>query len=154
MEILAGQKSVELANVALRKIRNGKIEEVMDPILYYHKQPLYRKEQMGIVADVGTRCLLFGGNWRMGMNDVARELVHVTKESIDHVCNRRGHAGLEEMFSNSSLLQMISLSPDSIYAMEKEDAFLVDYVEGGLCVDYTDAIIGGRCNSGSDKDKG
>nr|GEZ48370.1 zinc finger, CCHC-type [Tanacetum cinerariifolium] len=38
--------------------------------------------------------------------------------------------------------------------MAEEDAFLVDNVEGGLCVDYTDARIVGRCNSGSDKDKG
>nr|GEW28938.1 zinc finger, CCHC-type [Tanacetum cinerariifolium] len=38
--------------------------------------------------------------------------------------------------------------------MAEEDAFLVDSVEGGLCVDYTDAGIGGRWNSGSDKDKG
>ncbi|XP_071739609.1 probably inactive receptor-like protein kinase At2g46850 [Rutidosis leptorrhynchoides] len=123
LEILAGGKSVELATVALRKIRNGKLEEVVDPMLYYHEQPAYRKEQIGIVADVATRCLLFGGgdgrfgggDGRLGMNDVARELVHVTKESIDHVGSRRGPAGLEETFSNSSLLQMISLSPDSIY---------------------------------------
>ncbi|GJU50151.1 zinc finger, CCHC-type containing protein [Tanacetum coccineum] len=39
-------------------------------------------------------------------------------------------------------------------AMAEEDAFLVDNVEGGLCVDYTDARIVGRCNSGSNKDKG
>ncbi|GJT54841.1 zinc finger, CCHC-type containing protein [Tanacetum coccineum] len=39
-------------------------------------------------------------------------------------------------------------------AMAEEDAFLVDNVEGGLCVDYTDAIIVGRCYSGRDKDKG
>nr|GEW51291.1 zinc finger, CCHC-type [Tanacetum cinerariifolium]GEY43825.1 zinc finger, CCHC-type [Tanacetum cinerariifolium] len=37
--------------------------------------------------------------------------------------------------------------------MAEEDAFLVDNVEGGLCVDYTDMRIVGRCNSGSDKDK-
>ncbi|GJT88727.1 zinc finger, CCHC-type containing protein [Tanacetum coccineum] len=37
-------------------------------------------------------------------------------------------------------------------AMAKEDAFLVDAVEGGLCVDNIDAGIGGRCNCGSDKD--
>ncbi|GJZ05928.1 zinc finger, CCHC-type containing protein [Tanacetum coccineum] len=30
----------------------------------------------------------------------------------------------------------------------------VDYVESGLCVDNTNAAIGERCNSGSDKDKG
>ncbi|GJR34106.1 zinc finger, CCHC-type containing protein [Tanacetum coccineum] len=38
--------------------------------------------------------------------------------------------------------------------MAEEDAFIVDDVEGGLCVDDTDAGIGGRCNSGSDKNKG
>ncbi|GKD47961.1 hypothetical protein Tco_1276937, partial [Tanacetum coccineum] len=39
-------------------------------------------------------------------------------------------------------------------AMEEEDALLVDDVEGGLCVNYTDAGIGGRCYSGSNQDKG
>nr|GEW18909.1 zinc finger, CCHC-type [Tanacetum cinerariifolium] len=37
--------------------------------------------------------------------------------------------------------------------MAEKDAFLVDYIEGGLCVDYTDAKIVGRCNSRSDKNK-
>nr|GEX43674.1 hypothetical protein [Tanacetum cinerariifolium] len=36
----------------------------------------------------------------------------------------------------------------------EEDAFLVDYVEGGLCIDNADAGIIGRCNSGSNKNKG
>ncbi|GJS65076.1 zinc finger, CCHC-type containing protein [Tanacetum coccineum] len=39
-------------------------------------------------------------------------------------------------------------------AMAEEDAFLVDDVEGGLCVDNTNAKIDGICNSGSNKDKG
>nr|GEX62847.1 zinc finger, CCHC-type [Tanacetum cinerariifolium] len=38
--------------------------------------------------------------------------------------------------------------------MEKEDAFFVDNVKGGLCVDYIDAGIVGRCYNGSNKDKG
>nr|GEV31184.1 zinc finger, CCHC-type [Tanacetum cinerariifolium] len=38
--------------------------------------------------------------------------------------------------------------------MAEEDAFLVDDVEGGLCVENTNAIIDGRFNSGSNKDKG
>ncbi|KAL8229765.1 hypothetical protein R6Q57_014665 [Mikania cordata] len=114
LEILAGRKSMELTTVALKKIRIGKVEEVVDPMLYYHEQPPYRKEQMRIVADIATRCLLFGGdNGRLGMNDVARELIRVTKETTG---SRREPSGLEETFSNSSLLQMISLSPDSIYA--------------------------------------
>nr|GFA59579.1 hypothetical protein [Tanacetum cinerariifolium] len=33
-------------------------------------------------------------------------------------------------------------------AIAEEDAFLVDYVEGGLCIDNTDVRIVGRCNSG------
>nr|GEU71132.1 zinc finger, CCHC-type [Tanacetum cinerariifolium] len=37
--------------------------------------------------------------------------------------------------------------------MTEEDAFLVDDVEGGLCVDNTDAGIGEKCNGGSNKDK-
>ncbi|GJT39610.1 hypothetical protein Tco_1116450 [Tanacetum coccineum] len=38
--------------------------------------------------------------------------------------------------------------------MAKKDAFLVDYVEGCLCADNTDAEIVGRCNSGSNTNKG
>nr|GFC98509.1 hypothetical protein [Tanacetum cinerariifolium] len=37
--------------------------------------------------------------------------------------------------------------------MEEEDAFLIDDIEGGLCVDNIDARIDGRFNSGSNKDK-
>nr|GEY36678.1 zinc finger, CCHC-type [Tanacetum cinerariifolium] len=37
--------------------------------------------------------------------------------------------------------------------MAEGDAFLVDDIEGGLCVDNTDAEIDERCNSGSNKDK-
>nr|GEX27972.1 zinc finger, CCHC-type [Tanacetum cinerariifolium] len=39
-------------------------------------------------------------------------------------------------------------------AMAEEDAFLVDDVEGGLCIDNTGARIVGRCNSISNKNKG
>ncbi|GKD87556.1 hypothetical protein Tco_1358710 [Tanacetum coccineum] len=35
-----------------------------------------------------------------------------------------------------------------------QDAFLVNDIEGGLCVDYTDVGIIGKCYSGSNKDKG
>ncbi|GJR68717.1 zinc finger, CCHC-type containing protein [Tanacetum coccineum] len=61
--------------------------------------------------------------------------------------------------SNDDLIEIIEIHLNWIelgkleytLAMAKEDAFLIDYVEGGLCVDNTDAIIGGRCNSGSNK---
>ena len=115
IEIIAGSNclSLDLPTVALQKIRNGKLEEIVDPLLYYHEQPSYRREQIEIVADLATRCLLFGGDGKLGMIDVARELGHITKWSIDGG-SKRGPV-LEETFSNSSLLQMISMSPDSIY---------------------------------------
>lgn len=113
LEIITGSKQMDQPTVALQKIRDGKLEEIVDPCLYYHEQPIYRREQIEVVADVATRCLLFGRDGKIGMYDVAKELVHITKESIDGT-GKRGPA-LEETFSNSSLLQMISMSPDSIH---------------------------------------
>ncbi|EOX95546.1 hypothetical protein QUC31_005096 [Theobroma cacao] len=113
LEIISGSKYSDMPSVALQKIKSGKIEEIVDPSLYYHEQPIFRREQIEIVADIATRCLLFGGDGKIGMFDVARELVHIAKESIDGG-SKRGPA-LEETFSNSSLLQMISMSPDSIH---------------------------------------
>ncbi|GJS49547.1 zinc finger, CCHC-type containing protein [Tanacetum coccineum] len=62
----------------------------------------------------------------------------------------------DDMYKNHDLYEHLQSICDGldITAMTEEDAFLVDNVEGGLCVDYTDAEIVGRCNSGSDKDKG
>ncbi|KAF3439774.1 hypothetical protein FNV43_RR18052 [Rhamnella rubrinervis] len=115
IEIIAGSNSLSLdmPTAALQKIRNGKLEEIVDPLLYYHEQPSYRREQIEVVADLATRCLLFGGDGKLGIIDVARELGHITKGSINGG-SKRGPV-LEETFSNSSLLQMISMSPDSIY---------------------------------------
>ncbi|KAK4415790.1 putative inactive receptor-like protein kinase [Sesamum alatum] len=113
LEIITGNTIVNFSTTALQKIKNGKLEEIVDPSLYYHEQPPFRREQIEIIADLATRCLLFGADGKLGMADVARELVHITKDSVDG-SSRRGPA-LEETFSNSSLLQMISMSPDSIY---------------------------------------
>lgn len=114
LEIISGSKhNTEMPTLPLQKIRDGKLEEVLDPLLYYHEQPPFRKDEIEIAADIATRCLLFGGDGKLRMADVARELVHIMKASIDGG-SQRGPA-LEETFSNSSLLQMISMSPDSIY---------------------------------------
>ena len=112
LEIISGSKLADITLI-LQKIRDGKLEEMIDPLLYYHEQPPFRKEQIEMVADLATRCLIFGGSGKLRMVDVARELVHIMKESIDGGSKRR--PGLEETFSNSSLLQMISMSPDSIH---------------------------------------
>ncbi|KAI3908717.1 hypothetical protein MKW92_007865 [Papaver armeniacum] len=114
-EIVAGStKNRDLPNAALSKIRSRKLEEIVDQSLYYHEQPQFRREQMETIADIAARCLLFGGDGRLSMMDVAKELIQITKDSLDGSA-RRGPA-IDETFSNSSLLQMISMSPDTSFA--------------------------------------
>lgn len=118
LEIISGSNNhLNSPTQALQKIRSGKLEEIIDPLLYYHEQPRCCQEQIQIIADLATRCLLFGADGKMGMIDVARELTHITKEGVGVGVDggiTRGPA-LEETFSNSSLLQMISMSPDSMH---------------------------------------
>lgn len=116
LEIVVGSTLVPL-DIDLQKIRGGKLEEIVDPLLYYHEQPGFVKEQIERVADLATRCLLFGADGKLSMMDAARELLHIrttTSTGAAGGSSRRGPA-LEETFSNSSLLQMMSMSPDSIY---------------------------------------
>lgn len=112
MEIITGYKHVDLASLVLPKIRDGKLDEIVDPVLRYHDQP-FQREQIGRVAALAARSLSFGGGGRLSMVGVAMELMQIMKENVD---SRRKGAALEETFSTSSLLQMISMSPDSLYA--------------------------------------
>ncbi|KAK4267097.1 hypothetical protein QN277_023930 [Acacia crassicarpa] len=115
LEIISGSNNhLNTPTQALQKIRTGKLEEIIDPLLYYHEQTRSCQEQIQIIADLATRCMLFGSDGKLRMIDVARELTHITKESVDGGITRGGPA-LEETFSNSSLLQMISMSPDSMH---------------------------------------
>ncbi|GMH00358.1 hypothetical protein Nepgr_002197 [Nepenthes gracilis] len=112
LEIISGSKHLDMVPTALQNIRDGKMEEIVDPMLYYHEQLPLGREQMERVANIAVRCLSFGGDGKMGMVDVARELMHIMKESAGGGGGRPW--ALQETFSNSSLLQMISMSPDSI----------------------------------------
>ncbi|EOA28678.1 hypothetical protein CARUB_v10024903mg [Capsella rubella] len=115
LEIVTGLKQrEETVTQALQRIRSGKLEEIVDPSMYFHEQPMAFREQIGLVADIATRCVLFGGDGKFGMVDAARELLQIAGNSGGGGCDKKGD-GIEETFSNSSLLQMISMSPDSIY---------------------------------------
>ncbi|OIS99364.1 PREDICTED: probably inactive receptor-like protein kinase At2g46850 [Nicotiana attenuata] len=118
LEVITGSSSDHVpSKTALQKITSGKLEEIVDPHLYYHEQPIFRREQIEIVADLATRCIIFGSqDGKFHMGDVARELVHISKDGVDGRSRRCPSThNLEETFSNSSLLQMISMSPDSIH---------------------------------------
>ncbi|KAG7575179.1 Wall-associated receptor kinase galacturonan-binding domain [Arabidopsis suecica] len=115
LEIVTGLKQrEETVTQALQRIRSGKLEEIVDPSMYFHEQPVAFREQIGLVADIATRCVLFGGDGKFGMVDAARELLQIAGNNGGGGCDMK-RDGIEETFSNSSLLQMISMSPDSIY---------------------------------------
>ncbi|GJX16571.1 zinc finger, CCHC-type containing protein [Tanacetum coccineum] len=69
-----------------------------------------------------------------------------TKDVID------GHLGNDDLLEINEVSRLARKQVREV--MAEEDAFLVDNVEGGLCIDYTEAEIVGRCNNESDKDKG
>nr|GMC80453.1 probably inactive receptor-like protein kinase At2g46850 [Ipomoea batatas] len=106
---LSGDYRHQHAKLALQKIRSGKLEEIVDVHLNYHDQMPSKQEEIEIVADLATRCILFSGDGKIHMADVARELFHLTSKDAGR--RKRGHSAsaLEETFSNSSLLQMISM---------------------------------------------
>ncbi|GJX90349.1 zinc finger, CCHC-type containing protein [Tanacetum coccineum] len=93
-----------------------------------------------VKPDQATRCIEKDNErWRTHLLKTEAEV----KDCISRTCSR---SKLIEYAEEVSLL--------CTKVMAEEDAFLVDNIEGGLCVDYTDTEIVGRCNSGSDKDKG
>nr|GEX06538.1 zinc finger, CCHC-type [Tanacetum cinerariifolium] len=97
---------------------------------------------------------------------IAKDLRDVEKEALIKVLKSHKRAiawkisnikGIDPRFCTHKILMEEDYKPavqSQRRAMAEEDAFLVNNVEGGLCVDYTDAIIVERCNSGSDKNKG
>ncbi|KAG9455442.1 hypothetical protein H6P81_008346 [Aristolochia fimbriata] len=112
LEIITGSRRVDLPALALQKIRDGKLDDIVDPIISYGEQP-YKREQVLSVANLAVRCLLSCEEGGVGIVEVARELSLIAEVNVD---SKRRKTALEETFSTSSLLQMISMSPDSIYA--------------------------------------
>ncbi|XP_057999168.1 probably inactive receptor-like protein kinase At2g46850 [Hevea brasiliensis] len=55
---IACSKNKDLPAVAMQNIRNGKLEEIVDPGIYYHEQPPLRRKQIEIVADIADACRL------------------------------------------------------------------------------------------------
>ncbi|KAL6006617.1 hypothetical protein ACLOJK_032110 [Asimina triloba] len=118
MEMITGLRHDDLPALALQKMRDGKLDEIVDPVLCYRGCSSWR-EQIDRVADVAARCLALEGGGRLCMVEVAEELMHIAMADVEST--RRG-SSLEETFSTSSLLQMISMSPDSLHmhSMESE----------------------------------
>ncbi|ERM99370.1 hypothetical protein AMTRI_Chr09g37110 [Amborella trichopoda] len=110
LEIITGLGPTGLAAMALVKIRDGRLYEMVDPFLLF-QDPSFQREAMERVAGLAVRCLSVQEVDRPSMMEVAEELQKARTESM----KARRESRLEETFSNSSLLQMVSMSPDSIY---------------------------------------
>ncbi|KAK7285718.1 hypothetical protein RJT34_20497 [Clitoria ternatea] len=111
LEIISGSNHLDSPTLVLQKIRAGNFEEIWDPLLCYHEQPHYCKEQMQIIADLARRCMLFGGDGKLGMGDVARELVNMTKESLHGAIMRR--PAVKETFSKFKPSDDINMSTEN-----------------------------------------
>ncbi|KAK1306310.1 inactive receptor-like protein kinase [Acorus calamus] len=111
LELLMGINHEDTTEKALLMIKGRNLDEITDPLLSFHELPSVHQEQIAKIRDLSVRCLSYGG---LSMIEVARELIQIMREDVDNV--GVGRPPLEETFSNSSLLQMISMSPDSMLA--------------------------------------
>ncbi|GAB2271889.1 hypothetical protein Dimus_006718 [Dionaea muscipula] len=124
LEIISGSKHLAMDPIALEKLGGGGgdvvvLQELVDPVLCYSSMNSTESEQIEIAADIARRCVFGIGGREIGMDEVAQELVHIITSKEKSIHEQQQQVTIldleEETFSNSSLLQMISLSPDSIY---------------------------------------
>uniref|UniRef100_A0ACD5UX23 Uncharacterized protein n=1 Tax=Avena sativa TaxID=4498 RepID=A0ACD5UX23_AVESA len=121
IELLTGLRHHDPFDSVAPKVREGRLHEVIDPTLLLASssssssgkgQLPAAAEEVRKVLELAVRCLLSAENG-MGMVAAARELVHVVRGD-DMGSSSRIEISLDETFSSSSLLQMISMSPETL----------------------------------------
>ncbi|KAJ1419089.1 Wall-associated receptor kinase, galacturonan-binding domain [Sesbania bispinosa] len=95
------QSEVNLAALAVDRIRRGSVDEIIDPFLEPHRDAwtLYSIHK---VAELAFRCLAFHSDMRPTMTEVAEELEHI---------RRSGWATMEETICLASSIGSTSSSP-------------------------------------------
>ncbi|KAJ1272383.1 hypothetical protein BS78_06G197700 [Paspalum vaginatum] len=112
IELLTGlRQQIPLDSVA-PKVREGRLHEVIDPTLLSGKQLPASHDEVRKVFELAVRCLSSEENG-LCMLAVARELMHILRDN--NGSSSKIEISLEETFSSSSLLQMISMSPDTLH---------------------------------------
>jgi Protein tyrosine and serine/threonine kinase len=115
-ELMTGLKpDLHVLDMVLAKIKDKRFHEVLDPFLLSSKQLRVVYEEVEKMGDLVYRLLSSreiedGGG--MNLAGVAKDLVDIVRGNMGSSSSRI-EISLEETFSNSSLLQMISMSPDS-----------------------------------------
>ncbi|KAM0851845.1 hypothetical protein ACQ4PT_052158 [Festuca glaucescens] len=120
IELLTGLRHHDPFDSVAPKVREGRLHEVIDPTLLLASSSSSGRNQLPATAEevrkvleLAVRCLLSAENG-MGMVAAARELVHVVRDD-ELGSSSKIEISLEETFSTSSLLQMISMSPDTLH---------------------------------------
>nr|QSQ68574.1 hypothetical protein PY_010766 [Puya raimondii] len=111
MELITGSEHEHTLEMVSSKVKDGKVHEIVDSSLIHGERQLVENE-VERVASLAVRCLSRRENGGPCMFEVAKELLGIVKENIGS--SSRIEITLEETFSNSSLLQMISMSPESM----------------------------------------
>ncbi|KAJ3706881.1 hypothetical protein LUZ61_010586 [Rhynchospora tenuis] len=117
VELTTGLKSDEhVMEMVLAKVKERRFHEVLDPFLLSSKQLRVVYEEVERMGDLVCRLLSsrnVGESNGMCLSGIAKELVSIVRDNMGSSSSRI-EISLEETFSNSSLLQMISMSPDSL----------------------------------------
>ena len=112
IELLTGLRQQIPFDSVAPKVREGRLHELIDPTLLSGKQLPASHDEVRKVFELAVRCLSSAENG-LCMLAVAKELMHILRDN--NGSSSKIEISLEETFSSSSLLQMISMSPDTLH---------------------------------------
>lgn len=110
LELIVGSVHDGVEEMVMIKIKERRFDEIVDPSLRFREQLPVQCEQIEKLAIFAVQCLSRKGLCMVG---AAREFIRVVNDNVD--ASSSSEPALEVTFSNSSLLQMISVSPDSLH---------------------------------------
>ncbi|WOL07113.1 hypothetical protein Cni_G15850 [Canna indica] len=113
LELIMGSKPANLSEIIFSKIEGGRFHEIVDPYLGFNELLPVQREQMERVVGLVVQCLSSKENGGPCMVDVVKDLICIMKDNMGS--SSRIEPALEVTFSNSSLLQMVSMSPDNMH---------------------------------------
>lgn len=113
LELITGSRKEHLLELTLSKIKDRRLHEIVDPYLRFGDQLPVQCEQIERMAIFAMQCLARKVGEKVSMVTVAKDFIQITRDGMED--SGKTDPILEVTFSNSSLLQMISMSPDTIH---------------------------------------
>ncbi|KAK7394170.1 hypothetical protein VNO78_14691 [Psophocarpus tetragonolobus] len=112
VDINRNRSDVNLANMAINKIQNQELHELVDPYLGFERNYAIRKMTTA-VAELAFRCLQQERDMRPSMNEVVQVLREIKSDGL---CTREETEVLEIRTDEAKLMKKVPLpvSPDSV----------------------------------------